>query len=782
MNLSKRAAFLIFPVIAAGYTLAAIQVYSSQGASIVRMEQTRLDNRLVELKSSYDAYENFINAFVLNVSEGEKLRDFLREKDDAYRIISLRNGMDRYVSSFQQNDDGTASFALIGPDLETKYYFEDSTNPFSTTSPAQLEFAERLFETNQFEGRIHHVDDDTSRIIHGQILDATTFKQPVRINIDQSVLLVASIQPVTYDRLLAETKAEYRAGVSYLTAPPQKRPALNASAQLSPGHFLHVEVDPDYLATIKAELRSWLAAAVILLSLSTFALLMFLIRKFITQPVSELDRQLELVVQGKLDNIEKPTQVDEIGRLGIKFHDLFEKLSHALDHTRAMSRTDSLTGLPNRTAFSDIAQARISEAKTSCTDLSFVYVDLDNFKFVNDKYGHDVGDNLLQAFARRMLNLVELHRANGAWMQMFRLSGDEFAIVVQGRSNAEIEKFSQAVLSLFERGFRFEQGTFPVTASLGIASYPHDGHTVTQLISNADLAMYQAKHQGKHRYAFYSRGIAEQSRRRVDIEEQLNNVEPDEEFHLVYMPIVNRSRQCVCYEVLLRWESPVLGNVSPAEFIPIAESNGEFMKIDRWVIDRSIATLPTIQQRFGESIRLSINISSAQLGSIDIKDYLDAVIRQHGVSALDIDVEITETYNLEPLENVLDRLNVFRDQDFGVVIDDFGVGNTSLMQLVDCPIDKIKLDREFIDRVTRTDQWDLVAAFIELCHIQDIEVTAEGVETEQQYQLLLDAGCDYLQGYYFAKPKPLSELALYHPEVHPSATVTGTGSAKQQAG
>jgi EAL domain-containing protein (putative c-di-GMP-specific phosphodiesterase class I) len=246
------------------------------------------------------------------------------------------------------------------------------------------------------------------------------------------------------------------------------------------------------------------------------------------------------------------------------------------------------------------------------------------------------------------------------------------------------------------------------------------------------------------------------------------------------MPIVNRANQCVSYEVLLRWESPVLGSVSPAEFIPIAESNGQFMKIDRWVIERSIATLPTIQQRFGESIRLSINISSAQLGSMDIKDYLNGVIREHGVDSADIDIEITETYNLEPLDNVLDRLNVFRGQDFGVVIDDFGVGNTSLMQLVDCPIDKIKLDREFIDRVTRTDKWDLVAAFVDLCHIQDIEVTAEGVENEQQYRLLLDADCDCFQGFYFDKPKPLSALTAYRSETSAALDDAPSAPARQQ--
>lgn len=764
MSLSKRAALLIFPVIAAGYTLAALQVYSSQSKSITRLEQSRLNNRLIELKSSFNSYQSFIDGFILNVANGDKLRNFLQEKNDAYRIISLRNGIDRYVSGFQKKNLGVASFAVVNPKLEVEYYFEDSVDPFSTISQDQLNFAEQLFKEDRLEGRIHKIKDGTSQIIRGHVLHTSTFTQPLRINFDHSVLLLASIDPVMYDSLLAETKAEYDAKISYLKSPPTHDSKLHASIELESGYFLHVDPDESYMRSLKTELRSWILMSVFLLSISTFALLIFLIRKFITRPVSELDHQLELVVQNKLKNIDKPAQKDEIGRLGAKFHELYKELSHMLDHTREMSRSDALTGLPNRVAFNDIAQHRISEAERNHKHLSFIYVDLDNFKFVNDKYGHDVGDSLLRAFSHKMLALLEMHEFPGVWMKMFRLSGDEFSIVIEGLDNDDIEDFSSKILMLFKRGFHFDQGTFPVTASLGIANYPEDGHTVTQLISNADLAMYQAKYEGKNRYAFYSREIAEQSRRQVNIEELLNKIDPDKEFHLVYMPIVNRDNQCVSCEVLLRWQSPVLGNVSPVEFIPIAESSGQFIKIDYWVIDKAISTLPRIREYLGEDVKLSINISSAQLGSEQVKNYLNEVLRKYDISGSDIEIEITETYNLEQLEKILDRLNIFQGQEFSIVIDDFGVGNTSLMQLIDCPIDKIKLDRDFVDRVTRSHKEELITAFINLCHIQNIEVTAEGIETEQQCRLLLNAGCDYLQGYYFSKPKPLSDLEEYGKE------------------
>jgi len=761
MNLGKRAALLIFPVIAAGYSLAAIQVYSTQSASITRLEQTRLDNRLIELKSSFDAYQSFVDGFILNVSTGDELRSFLQASDDAYRMISLRNGIDRYVSEFQKKNLGVASFAALNPSLETEYYFEDSDDPFSSIGQEQLEFAAQLFDQGQFEGSTHITGKDSSQIIQGKMVHASTFTRPLRITDDNSILLMTSIEPVMYDQLVAQTRQEYNARISYHPEPPGPSSRLRAWRVLKPGHVLHVEPATAYLDTLKSDLRSWLLIAVVILSIATFALLILLIRKFITQPVSKLDYQLEQVMQKRLQNIEKPTDDDEIGRLGIKFHELFEKLSHMLEQTREMSKSDALTGLPNRAAFSEIAQQRIAQASNRNESLGFIYVDLDNFKFVNDKYGHDTGDSLLQAFSHKMLALLDMHRSPTVWMNMFRLSGDEFAIVIQGLGRDEIEDFSSRVLSLFKHGFKFDQGNFPVTASLGIATYPENGHTVTQLISNADLAMYQAKDQGKNRYAFYSYDIAEQSRRHAAIEEQLNVMAPDSEFHLVYMPIVDRHYQCVNCEVLLRWESPVLGNVSPAEFIPIAETTGHFSKIDHWVIENAIALLPQVRNCLGENTRLSLNISSAQLGSNQIRDFLNQMLEKYQTPGSEIEVEVTETYNLEQAENILDRLNIFRDQEFSIVIDDFGVGNTSLMQLVDSPIAKIKLDRSFVDRVTRTHKDQMISAFINLCHIQNIEVTAEGIENEEQGRLLLDAGCDYLQGYYICKPKTLTELAEY---------------------
>lgn len=778
MNLSKRAAFLIFPVIVAGYTLAALHVYSSQSKSITRLEQTRLDNRLVELKSSFESYRSFLNGFVLNVANGEKLRGFLKEKNDAYRIISLRNGIDRYVSGFQQQGFGVSSFAILNPKLETEYYFEDSTDPFSTISQEQLEFSEHLLQQGVFSGKVHLTSKTGSRIVHGYILDQSTLTRPLHIDNGHSILLLASIEPLTFDRLLRDTEIEYGARISFQAKPPDSAAELKAWSELWPGHFLLVLPSENYLSGLRADLRFGLVLAVLLLSLSTFTLLMFLIRRYVTRPVSELDRQLEMVIQHKSENIAKPIQNDEIGRLGLKFHALYEELSSTLEHTRAISRSDALTGLPNRVAFQDLAQHRIAEAEKHDKRLTFIYIDLDNFKFVNDKYGHDIGDNLLRSFSAKMANLLELYSSKSVRMNMFRLSGDEFAIVAIGIGQGGIERFAKKVLLLFDKGFQFDQGNFPVTASLGIANFPSDGHTVSQLISNADLAMYQAKYKGKNGFSFYSREIAEQVRRQVGIEEQLNRVDPDKEFHLAYMPIVDRDARVVSYEVLLRWESPVLGRVSPMEFIPIAESSGQFTKIDHWVIEKAISTLPLIRETAGPDIKLSINISSAQLGTEHVTTHINQVLEKYALSGFDIEIEITETYNLERIENVLDRLNVFRRQDFAVVIDDFGVGNTSLMQLIDCPIDKIKLDKDFVDRVTRTHKEELMAAFIKLCHTQNIEVTAEGVETEQQHRLLLNAGCDYLQGYYFSRPKPLSALAEtlveafpFQPEIAASSTL-----------
>ncbi|MBR9883972.1 MAG: EAL domain-containing protein, partial [Oceanospirillales bacterium] len=284
---------------------------------------------------------------------------------------------------------------------------------------------------------------------------------------------------------------------------------------------------------------------------------------------------------------------------------------------------------------------------------------------------------------------------------------------------------------------------------------------ITQLISNADTAMYQAKSAGKNRVSFYSQELARKARRELEIEHQLKVIDFDQELYLTYMPIIDAQGLIDGCEALLRWESPTLGWVGPDSFIPIAERTGLYGQIDRWVVQRSLDDLQQLKALLGDSITLSINLSSAELTVPDFDQYMRDQLERVGVKAECIEVEMTETFGVEASVQRNQMLARLRGLGLQIAIDDFGTGYTSMMQMVEYPVDKVKLDRSFIERLIEPANQRLLAPIISLCHARGLRVTAEGVETEQQAQLLVAAGCDCLQGYLFGRPMRLDQLEVW---------------------
>ncbi|MGB0733506.1 MAG: putative bifunctional diguanylate cyclase/phosphodiesterase, partial [Pontibacterium sp.] len=423
-----------------------------------------------------------------------------------------------------------------------------------------------------------------------------------------------------------------------------------------------------------------------------------------------------------------------------------------LTNIHKLVQTDSLTGLPNRSAFQEHARNNLVRVNQANTSLSVIYIDLDNFKFVNDKYGHEIGDALLIAVADSFAKIV---RPFGNGAETYRLSGDEFVALLPFADHQAAQRTGLEIIELFKSGYSFSLGHFPVTVSLGVATYPNDGTTLSKLTSNADLAMYQAKKSGKNRLATYSRQLAAEDRRIREIDTRLKALNCDDEFCIVYMPISDPSgRICGC-EALLRWESPVLGAVPAADFIPIAESTGSFKKIDTWVLDRTFQDAAAIFERLPADGQIAINISSAQLASSQFVNVLSQLVKKHRIPPHKFTLEITETFELHKNTSVLDRLNDLRKLGFKVAIDDFGTGYTSLMQMVDYPVDSIKFDMHLTQRITTPEKQGIGIALIALCHLQNMHVVAEGIEEAEQLAFLCDAGCDFLQGFYLGEPLPL---------------------------
>lgn len=765
MTLSKRAALLIFPVILAGYILTAFQVYSLQKDSISRLEQNRLNQRMTEFKAAFSTYSSFVDSYLFSMQTGERLRLFIAEQDDLYRQTALGASLKRAIMRFQQQTSGFVSFALIGPELDVQYYFENSPDPFASISAEQINFARQALEKGRLTSWEHLTGKKPNSVIQqSALIDSRTFSPPLASQLTHAIQIIVAIEPTLFDQLVAEAEAEYGAGIVLGKQPVlAKDGRLAASIELKPGYCISLIPDEGYLIGVLGSLKQNLLLAAVVLSSLTIGLLLLLVRRFITGSITELDTQLTLVMNDQLENIDKPNSSDEVGRLGRKFHQLYDQLNESFQQTKQLSLTDTLTQLPNRVSFYESAQRELAFATNLQQPLTFIYIDLDNFKFVNDKYGHEVGDGLLKAVANKLKLLLEINAEHtGVKALISRLSGDEFVVLLPGLPATESLKVADKILGVFIDGFHFELGDFPVTASVGIAAYPDDGHTVTQLISNSDLAMYQAKKTGKNQYAKYSQALAKKARRDKEIEQQLKALICDEEFSLVYMPVVDRKGKVVGCEALLRWQSPVLGRVGPDEFIPIAEAVGLFEMIDFWVLDNALKDFAQLQDIFGGAFVLSINISSAELSSDRIKNYLFELISRYRVPNHQIELEITETFGSDHSAQALNLLRALRKDGVQIAIDDFGTGYTSLMQMMDYPVDKIKLDKTFIERMTQKDKRGLLAPVINLCHLQGMTVTAEGVETIDQQELILQSRCDYLQGYLIATPMPLSELRKWH--------------------
>lgn len=764
MNLSKRASLLILPVILISYALAALGIYDNLRQSVMSNEQSRLEYRLSGLQSTFSLYSTFVDAYMVSLIEGNVLGEFIYDANNIYRERILNNNLESAIHRFRSQNPEFVSLSIINKFGEVLYYSENSTDPFGMIQPAQQAMAKSLFELGKLDDWQHLMLGKVESIIQqGQSIDTRTMAPPLPTQLENTVQVIIAAKPTRFDQLLAGIEKDYGASGHFsFTSPHFRGSELSASIALKPGYFFSIDANKGYVANLLASLKKWLGLSIIFASVLTFLVLQLLIRRYVTQPITQLDEQLSDVLEKRRHNIESPTGQDEVARLGRKFHQLYKDLNSAFHQSHKLSQTDTLTQLPNRSAFYDAAVHELSESEKRREPISFIYIDLDNFKFVNDKYGHEVGDELLKAVALRLSHLLDIalhQQASSPFIS--RLSGDEFIVMLPEMDAAAASEIGEKILHIFAKGYHFELGSFPVTASLGLSCYPEDGHTLSQLISNADLAMYEAKKSGKNKLARYSKTLAKEARRGKEIEANLKHLNPDNEFYLVYMPIISNSGTISGCEALLRWHSPHLGIVGPDEFIPIAESTGLFEEIDFWVIEQAHQHFETLQQALGQEIKLAINISSAELNNEHFVSKLKAITARFPIETRQIELEITETFAITSDISIQKTLRKLRDAGYQIAIDDFGTGYTSLMQMLDYPVDKIKLDKAFIDRVTQAEKQSLLAPLINLCHLQGLTVTAEGVETPEQQSLLWQAQCDFLQGYLIAKPMPLIELRAW---------------------
>ncbi|MCW8891497.1 MAG: PAS domain S-box protein [Sedimenticola sp.] len=416
---------------------------------------------------------------------------------------------------------------------------------------------------------------------------------------------------------------------------------------------------------------------------------------------------------------------------------------------------DSLTGLPNRFLALDRLSQVLRAAQREEHKAAVLFLDLDDFKKVNDTLGHEVGDQVIQEAARRVRWSIRDEDTVG------RLGGDEFIVLLSNLHDKEAAGVvAEKILSAFRTVFVLGEREILLTTSVGISVYPDDGEDPKLLLRNADTAMYHSKAVGRNAYHFYNDTMNQDVARRLELEEQLHSALENDEFHLQYQPIVNIYTQSIVgAEALLRWNNPKLGHVSPVEFIDIAERTGRIVKIGEYVMRQAVQQAKSWQAKARNPFRVAVNVSPVQFKDERFLDMVQGILNEYGLTGDYLEIEVTENVLLSEKINSVELLNGLRDLGISISMDDFGTGYSSLSYLRNYPFDTLKIDRSFVRDITSDpDDRELVVATISMARSLGLKVIAEGVETAEQLAILQTEKCDFAQGYYFSKP--ISEKAL----------------------
>lgn len=422
------------------------------------------------------------------------------------------------------------------------------------------------------------------------------------------------------------------------------------------------------------------------------------------------------------------------------------------EQLRLEARHDPLTGLSNRSDFNRCLDQAFQHFKQDA-DAAFavLFLDFDRFKFINDSLGHKIGDLLLTNIARRLQACVRPGDL------IARLGGDEFTVLLENVNDAEFaEHTAKRILQRLSSPFQLEGHQVSITASIGIvlSSTHHDA--ADEILRDADATMYSAKAAGKNQYLLFDKAIGEKAKYRWQIEQDLRQALPRQEFQLNYQPIIeSQTKTLIGFEVLLRWAHSQLGWIPPNEFIPIAEESGTIGPIGMWVLQTSCQQMVEWQQYYqpSEPLALSVNLSFKQMLQSDLVKQIERVLLKTGFAAEQLKLEITETIFMENFEMALAHCSALRRLGVQIYIDDFGTGYSSLSYLNKLPIDALKIDRSFIsDPQVDVNSWRIVQTILALAREMGLDAIAEGVENAEQMEQLTQLGCNYLQGYFVAKP------------------------------
>lgn len=488
-----------------------------------------------------------------------------------------------------------------------------------------------------------------------------------------------------------------------------------------------------------------------------------------TQPILELCDKMQAAADGQLDvqcdtdwfgeyeilanNFNEmmniiSTNYSEISNAQYQLENSQEELKKNYEHIEEIAYHDTLTGLYNRMAFYKYAEEILTNSVTKKKNHGIIFIDLDGFKSINDTLGHDYGDLLLQAVSTKLLSFMDEDDI------LARNGGDEFVILKNDYGNTKsLEDFLSRLVSIASTPFELNDETVRITLSAGAALYPQHGTTLTELMKNADIAMYTAKNSGKNSYTFFSASMEDDVNRRNDLIDILRSAISNKDVYLLYQPQADVcTGEIVGCEALMRLNAPIVGFVSPDEFIPIAEESGLIDDLGEWALVEACQFNQRLMDAGYKPIQISVNVSTAQLHGDRLLKAI-ANLKQHTTMPLNyLEIELTESVLMKNFDHNLTLIKKLKNMGIRIALDDFGTGYSSFSYLTKIPIDTLKIDKSFIDNIcnNENDQY-ITETIIKLAHKLNIKVIAEGVETLEQLRILQSHTCDVLQGYFFSR-------------------------------
>ncbi|TXS91292.1 EAL domain-containing protein [Parahaliea maris] len=465
----------------------------------------------------------------------------------------------------------------------------------------------------------------------------------------------------------------------------------------------------------------------------------------------------------------KPVNWSLLGRdvqYMLRASNAFNALKRQEDRLRYLAYYDPLTSLPNRRSFNEQLNRILKRSQRRGSNAALMFIDLDHFKRINDSIGHGRGDRLLVEIAKRLsselreddaINYFSDENAEDmvdASTEIARLGGDEFTVVLSDVPHTDhVETVARRILRSLSEPIALQSHNPVVTPSIGIALYPQDGTDPDSLVRNADTAMYAAKAEGRACYRFYNEEMNAKAVEQLKMEEELRHAMQNQELELRYQPqVCTRTGNVVSLEALVRWKHPVRGMVPPNEFIPVAERTGQIIELGKWVIEevaRHCAYWDTLSL---PQFRVSVNISSMQFSQRDLAAQVATILGKAGLAASRLELELTESAIMTDAPTNIAKLRELKKLGLALAVDDFGTGYSSLSYLKRFPIDTLKIDQSFVTDLDSPDGAAIVDAIMALSKSLNLQVIAEGIETEEQLSYLLKRDCDLLQGYYFSRP------------------------------